>query len=618
MAKKYSTPAHQETGTCYCPACAGLECLERPRFVPGQLLSDADLNDQLSYLLAKNRLHNRYLHGWGVVCGLEVACSDCDGVVTVKPGYAIDPCGNDVIVCAEQDFNLVARIREICDASRRTRRTDCVPARPPAREICKDVEQTWCITLRYKEQEARPITALRRETAGCGCGCNGSGKKTGCGCGCHGGRSTASTSGSGVAVRSGVGTTVAACEPSRIFETYELDACLAPAGMCGLHWDRKTGVTGLLSQLFSDDTMLGRIAACLGDLVSHLTRRVPLAYFTNLATLGLTQRAVGDVRPQQQYQIYCSVVQAVIDLYESDPFNTRCALPDTLAKLTCPQPETEEKPNEYARRLYQPVMNVYGLLIQYVIDCVCKALLPPCPVDPGDDAVILGCVTVRDNKIIRICNFCGRHTAGSFPALKYWFSLTPLIGALLQAVCCRPELVRAQSPLVNELVGWLDTLDPDGSLRNALAESDFALPRMYAGQIGDLLGKVQGIRPLDLVKPDGVNLATTIDRPIEQVRAELEANQVTVVEKAVRSRTDMARLQNLTVRPFAAPGTTVVAYKLGNKVIGYGPPDSKRVSQPRAPKAAVRDDEVRALRAELAALRAEVAALQAKPARGKR
>ena len=53
---------------------------------------------------------------------------------------------------------------------------------------------------------------------------------------------------SSVAVKSGVGTAVAACQPSRIFETYELDLCQAPAGMCGLHWDRKSGALGLLTQ----------------------------------------------------------------------------------------------------------------------------------------------------------------------------------------------------------------------------------------------------------------------------------------------------------------------------------------------------------------------------------
>ena len=49
-----------------CPACGGLDCLCRPRFFPGQLLSDDDLNRLSRYIVDKNKLHNRYLHGWGV------------------------------------------------------------------------------------------------------------------------------------------------------------------------------------------------------------------------------------------------------------------------------------------------------------------------------------------------------------------------------------------------------------------------------------------------------------------------------------------------------------------------------------------------------------------------
>ena len=56
-----------------CPDCGGLECLCRPRFFAGQLLTEQDLNRLDQYIVAKNQLHNRYLVGHGVVCGLEVA-----------------------------------------------------------------------------------------------------------------------------------------------------------------------------------------------------------------------------------------------------------------------------------------------------------------------------------------------------------------------------------------------------------------------------------------------------------------------------------------------------------------------------------------------------------------
>src|SRR4051794_11097185 len=101
---------------CKCPACQGLECLERPRYFAGQLLTEAELNSEQAYMLAKNRLHNRYLHGWGVVCGLAVVCSNCEGWVRINEGYALDPCGNDVIVCKARDFNLIEAIHKCIEA----------------------------------------------------------------------------------------------------------------------------------------------------------------------------------------------------------------------------------------------------------------------------------------------------------------------------------------------------------------------------------------------------------------------------------------------------------------------------------------------------------------------
>src|SRR5262249_18350264 len=147
---------------CCCPACAGLECLERTRFFSGQLLTEADLNNEQSYLLAKNRLHNRYLHGWGVVCGLQVVCSDCDGWVTVKTGYALDPCGNDIIVCKDTPFNVIKAIQACCTP---TKTPDCAPLRYTPPDSCKDAEQKWCITIEYQEQDSRLVAPLKQGPA---------------------------------------------------------------------------------------------------------------------------------------------------------------------------------------------------------------------------------------------------------------------------------------------------------------------------------------------------------------------------------------------------------------------------------------------------------------------
>ena len=52
-----SLAARTTTDPCApCPECGGLECLCRPRFFAGQLLTEADLNRLDHYIVAKNRL----------------------------------------------------------------------------------------------------------------------------------------------------------------------------------------------------------------------------------------------------------------------------------------------------------------------------------------------------------------------------------------------------------------------------------------------------------------------------------------------------------------------------------------------------------------------------------
>jgi hypothetical protein len=67
------------------------------------------------------RYHNKHLHGWGIVCGLQVVCGpDNQGAkrehVTVADGYAIDCEGNDLILQKRLTINLMERIQEYDNA----------------------------------------------------------------------------------------------------------------------------------------------------------------------------------------------------------------------------------------------------------------------------------------------------------------------------------------------------------------------------------------------------------------------------------------------------------------------------------------------------------------------
>ena len=81
-----------------------LRQFERSRFFTGQVLTADDLQREQDYHRDKTRLHNRFLHGWGVVAGLRVSIDQ--GVVVVAPGLALDCAGNELILPTEERVSL--------------------------------------------------------------------------------------------------------------------------------------------------------------------------------------------------------------------------------------------------------------------------------------------------------------------------------------------------------------------------------------------------------------------------------------------------------------------------------------------------------------------------------
>jgi hypothetical protein len=78
--------------------------LTRPRFFNGQLLTAADFQAEQDYSRKMMWLHNRCLFGTGIVKGLRVTLDSSSStkdepVITVAPGCAIAPDGQQLIVC---------------------------------------------------------------------------------------------------------------------------------------------------------------------------------------------------------------------------------------------------------------------------------------------------------------------------------------------------------------------------------------------------------------------------------------------------------------------------------------------------------------------------------------
>lgn len=146
---------------------------ERPRYYARQLITSDDLTLEQEYFRNKLRLHNRMLHGWGVVCGAQVclvpkANGNGNGrfepwMVVVKPGYALDPCGNEIHIDCARMVDL-----------RKREGVSGVTGEP-----CVEAIDPWCVevfdeqagddlyvAIRYKQYATRPV---RVQPSGCGC-----------------------------------------------------------------------------------------------------------------------------------------------------------------------------------------------------------------------------------------------------------------------------------------------------------------------------------------------------------------------------------------------------------------------------------------------------------------
>jgi hypothetical protein len=260
-------------------------------------------------------------------------------------------------------------------------------------------------------------------------------------------------------------------------------------------------------------------------------------------------------------------------------------------------------------------LHLLTLGLRYLWEWVCIKLQPPCPPDPCDDRIIIACVTVRDGKVVDVCNFSCRKRAGSFTARDYWLSLTgikPLVLMLLERLCCG-DLIRARSPIRNRLADLLQFVDPAGQLAAAVARDDFAKVRRLAGDLAalrdriDVSGVVETVSAVVAAEPDR-DFLSHLDRPIADVQADLERAGV----KATVADVDQAPAL-AAVRAAATTGAQDVVLlrdaRTGRVVGVERAPQSTRRAAPGGSEAADRR-RVEALAKEVQTLRAELVALR--------
>lgn len=139
--------------------CCHMVCFERPNYFCGHLLSDADLTLEQNYLREKNKLYHRTIDGNGVVCGLRLTCDPrCEGHIRISDGYAIDCCGNDLVLCEPRSIPVMDELRKkqwVLESPQ-----DPCQKTPP--EDCTG-KQCFYVGICYEETKAEFITPFQTD-----------------------------------------------------------------------------------------------------------------------------------------------------------------------------------------------------------------------------------------------------------------------------------------------------------------------------------------------------------------------------------------------------------------------------------------------------------------------
>ncbi len=388
------------TRTCCSPPVSDSACpagpLTRPHFFAGQCLTEDDLNAMQDYFVERQQRHNRYLHGVGVVNGLQVCSHRCPGWLNIMAGFAIGPCGEEIFVPETFEFDLCSAIKD----------------KFPNFNNCdgRVTEHEWQVRIRYAETECRGTTPTALQSGKCGCGCGDSGNSTKTArCRCQ----TTNAS------------SVIECHPSRIRECFRIDVVPAPNAY-------SRGTSGSVAA----ETFASRVKRCLGESTAMLEQaNKTLDIYKALIEQGDTSTVIWQATADDLHE----KLRQVLSRHDCTAIIPTCN--------PCSSPE--------GFRTY--LNEVKDFLKNYKASCICNALLPSPPEPANSSELVLA--TVKTSaisktsgcKITHICNLKGRQQMITLPTLEYWVSMVPDLWKRLELFCCAPNASRDTASLLASL-----------------------------------------------------------------------------------------------------------------------------------------------------------------------
>ncbi|MEU4689797.1 hypothetical protein [Actinoplanes sp. NPDC023714] len=543
------------------PGATAAGTFTRPRFFAGQLLTEEDLEALGDYLTAKNRLHNRYLVGAGVVCGLEVLCADAGGSrIRVRPGYALDCCGNDIVVGCDETLDVTALLADLPHVG------GCVEPCPAEPEPGKGdagkepLARRYELVVEYTETPGRLVAPYAgSEEQGSSADCEPSrvseGYRFALRCRCRGEKE-----------RPSLWTALAACETAGL-DAAGLEARLRAAGdaaqqltsgaarspdgapaekeieearrefdaekklpqavrlasigaRLALAGDR-TAARDVLTQV--EDTFTGQeqqdpiaaiLKAALLEQVSSLRRRIPppkpttdeagIAPTTADRLLANGVPASEEMREKLR-EIVAEGRDVLLTRRAGQP-GTRCQDDTRLARLT-----VDRRDDRALQAAAELVLAAFGRSAR---ECACAAANPPCP-SCTDTAVPLAEIVVEGCEVVRVCDSIRRH-AVTGSTLGYWLPMDLLHDEIVQACC--DDAPGRKLPLLSVLNNVRKSLTPSGRTQEKSVEPQKQLARTrlnprQAQQIKKIAGEAENL------KGELAQLQTELSRLVESLNA---------------------------------------------------------------------------------------------------
>ena len=151
-----------------CQEACGSIVAERNRYFTGKYMTARDFQGEQQYFLSRRQLHNRVLHGWGIVCGLRVIKhpdKECaKRWVVVRAGIALDCCGRELVLRTDTPFELPLPELETAPPTGAGQALAAdEPASEPPGQPDKGDDGALLLCLRYTENEIEQVPALYNE-----------------------------------------------------------------------------------------------------------------------------------------------------------------------------------------------------------------------------------------------------------------------------------------------------------------------------------------------------------------------------------------------------------------------------------------------------------------------